>query len=209
MDKEASQIIVGATAAPDSTDRRYRLYVPGLAEFPDRAAFELIQLPVIALNDVTLSALQKLRRGKRQRSFCGIYAADSFTDWAVLADAIKSAGFRGVANFPSLSGLSEPEQDQFRVAGFSLEAELERLQWFSGEGLQSICVVAHMAEARRAKRKLGRCLDAVLFMDESPFPDGRKGRRGGAVFDRQSALETALKIPAFRTAVDTPGRIQA
>lgn len=154
------------------------LHAPALAEFPRRTAFAMIQLPVVALNDITLRSLAAGPRPPPS-TYCAVYAADPFADWARLAASLRSRGYEGVANFPSLALLESSERDRLAEAGFSFESEIERLQWFAERGLSSLCVVAERPDSERALRGLGTALTALLVMraqdrlapasDDAPF----------------------------------------
>lgn len=139
------------------------IYAPALHGYSREIALATAMLPLGNLNAVTSERIASLADQAPKPAYCGIFVLDPFIQWTDFLAQIKSAGFRGVCNFPTLPEFGPEEEQALAASGFSFEHELEVLARFAEEGMD-IAVVCPTQEAfglARAKfqgREVPLCL---------------------------------------------------
>lgn len=127
-----------------------RVFVPALARFPADLRELMALLPVVDINGGLLAALAEARGEPAPGAVAGLFAVDPFLVRTEMIAALRGAGLRGVANFPTLQLFDGATAAGFGIVGYDLEAELAVLTAFAQAGFEVLAYVTTPAAASQA-----------------------------------------------------------
>lgn len=124
---------------------------PALARFAPRLRELASMLPIVDINGTLVTDAPRFAGLAERMPLCaGVLMCDPFLVADEVLVALRSAGVRAVANYPTIQVLDGPSGAGLAAVGINFSAELLRLTWFRQSGMAAHAYVTDAASARQA-----------------------------------------------------------